>query len=186
MVLSGGDARAALDASGFRVRPGDGPSRQGRQPVKGPAQGMGMRWPRLRRRPYATARGFARGAGPAGFTLLEVLVALAVVAIALAAAVSGTATHADAAAHLHARTLAHWVAQNRLTQTQVAGEWPGPGTTTGVEEMGLREWQWTRQVEATADERVHRVTVAVAPVEEPDAPRARITGFVAAPGQGTP
>ncbi len=62
-----------------------------------------------------------------GFTLLEVLVALAILAITMAA-VSRTASssihHVEA---LRTRVIADWVAQNRLAQHQARGDYPQPG-----------------------------------------------------------
>ena len=56
----------------------------------------------------------------AGFTLIEILVALALVAVALAAGMRALAQAADGAGTLKARTLALWVAQNRLAAIQIA------------------------------------------------------------------
>ena len=53
------------------------------------------------------------------FTLIEVLVALAIVAVALAAGMRALAQSADGASSLKARTLALWVAQNRLANAQL-------------------------------------------------------------------
>ena len=54
-----------------------------------------------------------------GFTLVEVLVALAILAVALAAGFRSVAQSADGATALKARTLALWVAQNQLAAAQV-------------------------------------------------------------------
>src|SRR5450631_3486293 len=62
-----------------------------------------------------------------GFTLVEVLVALAILAVALAAGFRSIAQSADGATALKARTLALWVAQNRLALAQVEVPTPQPG-----------------------------------------------------------
>ena len=59
-----------------------------------------------------------------GFTLIEILVALAIVAVALTAGMRALAQSADSATALKARTLGLWVAQNRLAAAQVAAPWP--------------------------------------------------------------
>ncbi len=64
---------------------------------------------------------------PRGFTLVEILVALAIIAVALAAGMRALAQSADSATALKARTLALWVAQNRLAAAQVATPWPAAG-----------------------------------------------------------
>ena len=62
-----------------------------------------------------------------GFTLVEILVALAIVAVALTAGMRALAQAADSATALKARTLALWVAQNRLAAAQIATPWPALG-----------------------------------------------------------
>jgi general secretion pathway protein I len=53
-----------------------------------------------------------------GFTLIEILIALTILAIALAAAMRGLALSTDAASETKTRTLATWVAQNRVALAQ--------------------------------------------------------------------
>ena len=64
------------------------------------------------------------GRGARGFTLVEILVALAILAVALAAGMRAVAQSADGATLLKQRTLALWVAQNRLAAAQLATPWP--------------------------------------------------------------
>ena len=47
-----------------------------------------------------------------GFSLLEVLVALAILGISLGAAIKATSSSLGNAGYLQQRTLAHWVAMN--------------------------------------------------------------------------
>ncbi len=127
--------------------------------------------------------------GPAaagGFTLLEVLVALAVLAVALAAAVSGTATQADNTGYLRDRTLAQWVAGNQLTAAQLEADWPATGTRRGEETLAGREWAWTVEVSATPDPAVRMLEARAAPADHPDRVLARVTGYSARPGEAAP
>lgn len=81
-----------------------------------------------------------------GFTLLEVLVALAVLALALAAGIKAAGSNIDNSAYLRNRTLAHWVAMNKLTEMQVFNKFPATGTTErGSLLLAGSEWYWTVQ-----------------------------------------
>ncbi|ABI57729.1 type II secretion system minor pseudopilin GspI [Alkalilimnicola ehrlichii MLHE-1] len=78
-----------------------------------------------------------------GFTLLEVLVALAILATALGAAVKVASENAANAAYLRDRTHAHWVAANQLNRFQARLEaLPESGPAEGVERLGGRDWHW--------------------------------------------
>lgn len=96
-----------------------------------------------------------------GFTLIEVMVALAVLAIALAAVLKGISAHVGNAAYLRERTLAHWVALNKISEMQVKRDWPAPGAADGSSLMAGHEWRWTVTVQDTPDPSVRRLDVAV-------------------------
>ncbi len=96
-----------------------------------------------------------------GFTLLEVLVALALLAIALTAVIRAVAQAIDLSAALRDRTIALWVAQNRLTEHQMQHDWPAIDTYDGSSEMGRREWQWTEKVSATDVAEIRRIDIEV-------------------------
>ena len=64
---------------------------------------------------------------PRGFTLIEVLVALAVVAVALAAGARAAGALTDNAERLQQVTLAQWCADNPLTNLRLARTLPGIG-----------------------------------------------------------
>lgn len=115
-----------------------------------------------------------------GFTLLEVLVALALLAIALAAALQAAGRGAADLAYLRDRTFATWVAGNELTRRTLLPEWPEPGVTRGVAAMAGREWPWELEVSATGDAAVRRLEVRVE-TEAESRPLASLTGFVLRP-----
>jgi len=104
-----------------------------------------------------------------GFTLLEVLVALAVLAIALAALIKGGADNARAAAYLRDKTLAQWVAMNVVADERLAAAWPEAGKSHGSEEMANHEWYWELTVAETFDEDIRRLEVAVRASDDKDA-----------------
>ncbi len=96
-----------------------------------------------------------------GFTLIEVLVALAVLAIALAAIMRVVAQSADTAIALRDRTLAMWVAQDRLREHVLQRDWPSPDTRSGVSQFAGREWQWREQVLTTPLKELRRVEIDI-------------------------
>ena len=85
-----------------------------------------------------------------GFTLVEVLVALAVLAIALAALMRAMGQAVDITASLRDHDEALWVAQNRYATHQMQHDWPAVDTIDGQSEMGGKTWYWREQVSTTA------------------------------------
>lgn len=102
-----------------------------------------------------------------GFTLLEVLIALAMLAIALAAAmrVAGIAT--DTTAQIKQRIVAQWVAENRLTELRV-GTWPAVGSNNGeVIQAGLT-LRWEENISGTPNPNFRRVEIRVFAPDQPN------------------
>ena len=121
-----------------------------------------------------------RHKGRAGFTLVEVLVALAIVSIALLAALRAAGQGTNAAGELRLRTLAGWVAENRLAEHRARGDWLALGIARGTQRQGGIEFAWREEVIATPHPAFRRVDLFVsAPAEE--RALARLTGFVVFP-----
>jgi general secretion pathway protein I len=98
-----------------------------------------------------------------GFTLVEILVAVAVLGVAMGAILSGMARYADNAGALREKTVALWVAHNRLTEIGLQPGWPEIGNSDGDLEMAGIEWRWEVTVAETPDPRVRRVDITVRP-----------------------
>jgi general secretion pathway protein I len=96
-----------------------------------------------------------------GFTLIEVLAAVAVLALALGAAITGASQYASHAAYLRDKAIASWVARNKLVELHLAPTWPELGKSDGTEPMAGREWRWRMEVLKTPDDKVRRVDVYV-------------------------
>jgi general secretion pathway protein I len=120
-----------------------------------------------------------RAASTCGFTLLEVLVALALLALTFAAALGATARTASDTAYLRDKTLATWVASNELTRVSLVGDWPAPGVRRGSSPMAGREWNWELRIVATADQDVHRLELTVGDAE--GSPMVQLVGYLARP-----
>ncbi len=114
-----------------------------------------------------------------GFTLLEVLVALAVLAFALASLVKGIGGNASNEAYLRDKTLAQWVAMNVAAEMQLADKWPDKGKKQGSETMGGHEWFWRSEVSDTFDEDVLRLEVKVRVADDSDSsPLSSVVAFL--------
>ena len=102
-----------------------------------------------------------RIAGTRGFTLLEVLVALAVLAIALGAALATTDSSARNADAITGRLLAHWVAMNQIAGIQLGVQAVSGDRASGAEDMGGRHFVWEGKVTATSDAHVRKLVMVV-------------------------
>lgn len=96
-----------------------------------------------------------------GFTLIEIIIAVAVLAAAMGAIISGMARYADNAAHLREKTVALWVAHNRLTELALEPGWPEIGKSDGDAEMAGAEWRWFVTIAESPDPKVRRVDIRV-------------------------
>jgi general secretion pathway protein I len=103
---------------------------------------------------------------PRGFTLLEVLIALAIVALAVGALLGTITSSGSNVSYLKDKTLAEWVALNRLTEIRTAKLMPDPGKRTGSAEMGGMRWQWEEEVGELPIKGMFRIDVRARPTGE--------------------
>ncbi len=96
-----------------------------------------------------------------GFTLVEVMVALAVFSLAALALIRLQGATVRSTAILGDTVMAQMVARNVAIDAVTAARAPALGRATGVEQNGGRAWRWTRDVRPTGDSRVLRIDVAV-------------------------
>ena len=113
-----------------------------------------------------------------GFTLIEVLIALAIIAIALGAIMSTSGNQAFQAGYLKQKTLAHWVAMNEITKLQLGAEWPSLGEQRGSSTMVNAEWYWLRTVKKTQDEDARQIEYQIFSDEGREQNLTRLIGFV--------
>lgn len=112
-----------------------------------------------------------------GFTLIEILVALAVLAIALTAAAHSVGSAVDTTVALRERMLARWVAEDRMAELELRGEWPALDTREGDAEMGGRKFHWVQETGVTPVAKMRRVEVSVM-LPGVKVALVRLTGFV--------
>lgn len=128
-------------------------------------------------------------ANQAGFTLIEVLVATAVLALALGSFIVAGAQYADYARYIHDKTVAQWVARNQLVKYQISDGWPDTGTDEGRVEMGHRTWYWRAEISTSPNPAVRRIDVSVYRIDpETGQPQEHavmtLSGFVTRHGGG--
>ncbi|HJR56808.1 MAG TPA: type II secretion system minor pseudopilin GspI [Rhizomicrobium sp.] len=96
-----------------------------------------------------------------GFTILEMLVALAVLSLGAMALLNLSGENTRTAALLHSRLFAGIVADNRAVEAVTSIAPPSIGTETGTELSGGRSWRWTRIVAPSSHSGVLRISVTV-------------------------
>jgi general secretion pathway protein I len=96
-----------------------------------------------------------------GFTLIEVLVALAIVALALLAAIRAAGSMAQTNAELKLRLLAQLSADNRIAELRAAGAFPPIGTRTSACPQGDARLECVEEVKSTPNPLFRRVEVRV-------------------------
>ena len=112
-----------------------------------------------------------------GFTLIEVVVAVAILAFGLIAVMGGAARYTANAATLREDTVALWVAHNRLTEIGLEPAWPSIGKSDGDVTMAGVEWRWEVEVVETPDPHVRRVNIGVHP-KDGKSEAARLSSFL--------
>jgi general secretion pathway protein I len=96
-----------------------------------------------------------------GFTLIEVLVTLTILAIALAAAVRAANVATDSAQETRLRTLATWIAQNRVAELVATNTFPSAGTVSGRSSMSGIEFEWQQATSETPNAAFRKVELKV-------------------------
>lgn len=96
-----------------------------------------------------------------GFTLIEMMVALAVFSLAALALIRLEGATVRGAATLDTTLLAQTVARNVAVEAMTDARPPTIGAASGVEQNGGRAWSWTRTVQPTGNVRVLRIDVTV-------------------------
>ena len=114
-----------------------------------------------------------------GFTLLEILAALAIAAVGIAAVVQSIGASVSVAGDTEERLLATWVASNRVAELRLGRVWPAASTADRVFELGGRSWYVREQVSTTADPDIRRVDLSVHAARDEEHAAASLFGYLA-------
>lgn len=97
----------------------------------------------------------------AGFSLIEVLVALVILSIAFGASVRAVSQSTVTLEALRDRTEANAILSERLDELRTAGQWPPLGEKSQSFFSNKRKWYWKRTTTDTADSDVRKVEMQV-------------------------
>jgi general secretion pathway protein I len=100
-----------------------------------------------------------------GFTLIEVLVALAIVAIGMAAVLESLTSSANTTVYLQDKTFAGWVALNRIETVRLSGSVPQAGTSNDNISYAGQSWEWQQKVTNTQIPGMVQIEVDVKPAD---------------------
>ena len=103
-----------------------------------------------------------------GFTLIEVLVALAIVAIGMAAVLGALTSSASTILYMRDKTLAQWVALNHIAEERLKvqpGQVPQQGNSDGDVDYAGQKWHWRQETVPTAVQGMVRIDVMVRPAD---------------------
>lgn len=112
-----------------------------------------------------------------GFTLLEVMVALAIFAVAAIAVTKVGMNFTQSIVQMNDRTYAHFVAMNELTDLEINGSWPEGTGEKVVDEQG-QKWVVSHQVYNTISENVRRIEIRVALTNDDGQAAGNVTSIV--------
>lgn len=119
-----------------------------------------------------------RSGREAGFTLIEMMVALAIFSLAALALLRLQGGTLKSTSRLQSSIVAGIVARNIVVEAITDATAPAFGRTSGSEANAGRQWRWTRVVGRTAEARLQQITVTVA--DESGQQAATLTAFRAA------
>ncbi|MGH8198537.1 MAG: type II secretion system minor pseudopilin GspI [Steroidobacteraceae bacterium] len=122
-----------------------------------------------------------------GFTLVEVVVALAIVAIGMLAVFKTIGDTVNNVSYLRDRSFAAWIADNRITEIRLSGEMPSVDETAGELDYAGRHWHWVTRVSQTPVEGLRRIDVSVRREgDAEDSALVSLAGFVGATAMAAP
>lgn len=112
-----------------------------------------------------------------GFTLLEVLIALAVLAISSLAILRQTGQSLSQLQQLQLQTHANVAAENQLSALQVMPDWPSLGVRSQIVTLAEQQWQVNTDVTTTSEPWLRKIEVTVTYGDQDEAVLTRLVGY---------
>ena len=117
-----------------------------------------------------------------GFTLIEIMIALAIFAVVSAALVRNASMSVRQTALVTEKTLAWWVGENQLNEMRSVPRDPGNYPSIGIKNISVRmaqtDWELQVDVKSTENENMRRVEISVFSDSDLDTHLANIHGFL--------
>lgn len=117
-----------------------------------------------------------------GFTLIEVMIALAIVAMALPAFMTLVSSQLRGSGFIREKTQAYWIAEDQLTRLnlrhKLIDQLVLPDTENGVVEVSGVEWFWEINSQDTEVENFKRIDIRVSLNSEKENTLALLSGFM--------
>jgi len=114
-----------------------------------------------------------------GFTLIEVMLAMAVFAIAGVALLGVADNNYRHISHLEEQMFANWVASNQLVEVSLDQTWPPKNNRKGKVEMAGRTWYWQQKVVKTANKELRELTMEIRLNEDDELVSASLLTYLA-------
>lgn len=113
-----------------------------------------------------------------GFTLIEVMLAMAVFSIAGVALLSAATNNARNIGYLEDKMFANWVAANQLVATHLVETWPPKNKLKGEVELAGRVWFWQQKVMKTTDKEMRAIVMEIRLKKDDELPLSSLTTYV--------
>ncbi len=114
-----------------------------------------------------------------GFTLVEILVALAILSISLSSVLYVINQNTHNLIYLKDKTFAHWVAMNKVAEFRVnPAQIQNTRQLSGRYSLAQREWKWIAQIIHTEDKDLDKLIIDVYSAEDSEMKLATLTSFI--------
>ena len=96
-----------------------------------------------------------------GFTLLEVLVALAILAVSSASLMISDGQSIRQVNRIQDKVIASWLAENTLNNFYLEKKWPEPGSSGSVQLWNERRWYINTETSSTKNDKLRKIDVHI-------------------------